>query len=225
MSNSFKNSSMTTELCKEKMEKEEFLKTINEIIKCLKIECFRPALALALTLPDICAKVHYKKNNSTKTDYVNWCNEFFKEEAPSIYTIYGNYEPLKGEVCYELRCSFLHAGNIDVSRYTDKKTGYSYELCFYVPKDKESEYRINTQYESSRTKKKYLYIDIRALCEALCISAKSYYENCQNKSLFNKHIINIRDSAKINREQRRQNKRKYKKVTEKIIKNSLLNTK
>lgn len=52
------------------------LEKIDHITIALNAGAYQAALALALTLPDICAKVEYKKSTTTNVDYIAWVNKF-----------------------------------------------------------------------------------------------------------------------------------------------------
>ena len=70
------------------------------------------ALAMAFTLPDICAKLKYPVIKRGER-YANWFNEYV---APA-YTFVGKDGPMfTGEDCYALRCAFLHEGKATPGR-------------------------------------------------------------------------------------------------------------
>lgn len=83
---------------------------VHEIKESVDNKCFISALALALTLPDICGRAEYPSERSSRKRYVNWyktyVEPFVKPSDP-----YGSDMPyLSGEVVYQLRCSLLHLG-------------------------------------------------------------------------------------------------------------------
>ena len=99
------------------------------IRKAIECECYLPALALALTLPDICGQIEYpdfkcKDNNGKefrqgRRQYVTWYNNFVKplhyiadDKAPKFQ--------FNGEFCYALRCSLLHEGNFELKDRTNE---------------------------------------------------------------------------------------------------------
>lgn len=91
------------------------------------------ALALCLTLPDICAKLektsHKGKNKETdKQKYESFYNEFILEKYQgrigpdrTLHTF------LSGIDCYKLRCAFLHQGEDDTKGDVVKK------VVFIIP--------------------------------------------------------------------------------------------
>lgn len=84
-----------------------------EIRSALQAELYDSALALALTLPDICAKVEYGK--TSRDNYIKWFDELVAEKFMYSATILPdnvitNYQMINGADCYGLRCAFLHSG-------------------------------------------------------------------------------------------------------------------
>lgn len=83
---------------------------VKDIRNAIDTNCLRSALALALalTIPDICGKIKYPKDG-VGMRYSRWFNEY-------IYPYYCAYEghfvddctEFNGIVCYALRCSYLH---------------------------------------------------------------------------------------------------------------------
>lgn len=85
------------------------LNKIEDIKKALGAQAYLSALALTLTLPDICGKAKYPNEKSTKVRYVNWYDEYV-----TPYTTPEGIEDipkLDGKRCYALRCAFLHEGS------------------------------------------------------------------------------------------------------------------
>jgi hypothetical protein len=73
------------------------------------------ALSLALTLPDICARLERPEVKSSRLRYTDWCDRYISPR----YTmqIGGSAEPhvfLSGSDCYALRCAVLHEGSDDI---------------------------------------------------------------------------------------------------------------
>ena len=92
---------------------------IKEIDISIKNECYLSALALALTLPDICGKVEYPELKTTDR-YKKWSQlHLCQYEAP----LKGNEEEndiempyLNEDILYSLRCSILYEGTIKVDK-------------------------------------------------------------------------------------------------------------
>ena len=79
------------------------------------------ALALALTLPDICGKIDYPNlHKQTRLRYSKWFDMYVGEEYKM--TIEGKtITLLTGNDCYALRCSYLHEGSNKVRKTESKK--------------------------------------------------------------------------------------------------------
>ena len=95
------------------------LKLINEIRTSVKAGLFRCALGMALTLPDICGQVEYPKEKSVGKRYEDWCNKYLMNQG--YITVGGESDNplsviLTGNICYKLRCAYLHSGNIELNQ-------------------------------------------------------------------------------------------------------------
>ena len=98
------------------------IKIVDEVKKSIDNECFMAALALVLTIPDICGKAEYPDAGISER-YIKWYNMYVgKYEKPS--DPYGEDMPYSsGEIIYNLRNSFLHQGtpNIDVTKVKEER--------------------------------------------------------------------------------------------------------
>lgn len=85
------------------------LNLIKDIEKALEAKAYLSALALALTIPDICGKMAYPNLNGSEP-YKKWFDEYLSE----MYTVSNKSSNLfDSTTCYKLRCAFLHAGNTE----------------------------------------------------------------------------------------------------------------
>lgn len=94
---------------------------IKRVLKDIKIaynnKAYFSALALTLTIPDICGKIQYKNNSNLKDreKYIKWFDEWIKEyfEIPKPKNeMFEDFDVLAksdGEVCCALRCAYLHS--------------------------------------------------------------------------------------------------------------------
>lgn len=177
----------------------QMINKIDDIKKALENGCFYSSLALALTLPDICAKVEFSnsKNNGSKL-YIEWFDKY-------VYSVYYKYDgeysevyegtEFNGDACYQLRCSFLHSGNLNI---TNEKKGVKinkFELSIYGAE------RFGIL-DNGSNKTYQVRLDVKDLSRNLCDAAQRYYEQHENKELFYDYsisIINIREeSIRIN---------------------------
>lgn len=160
---------------------------IKDIQTALNAGAYLSALALALTLPDICSQVEDQVTKETGKRYIKWINNHFD----STDFQFPNFEKNEfgGEMCYALRCKVLHEGNTNVEE-NQKVFVDSFQLTF--PGDKEYfhgfKYTIDfSQNPSPEIAKTYIGIDY--LCEILCKRADEFYNNWGNKTDFDKHRI------------------------------------
>ena len=170
-------------------------KIIDEIHKSIENECFIAALALTLTLPDICGKAEFPEEGDTKR-YIDWYNEHIgDDEKPS--DPYGSDMPyLSGEIIYNLRNALLHQGSPSIDAYKIKT-----ERCkvdkFEIVIDPES--LSNTSMVAYGTGLKIvgreLSVNLYHLCNIICRAATDYYNRNKEKFNFFKYdIVDKRDA-------------------------------
>ncbi|WP_423190187.1 hypothetical protein ACO1PF_04750 [Alkalibacterium sp. f15] len=190
------------------------LKKIEEIRRSLEHKLYLTALSLALTIPDICGQIEYpeyvnKKGNRLvgmqyKLWFDEWVNHYYAD--PTGWT--EDYSKAKnpyftGQMCYDLRCSYLHSGNVDIQKFgekEDKENLYSYhfELCTNGCNSIGTRWE-TPQRKSGKIKKlRSVRIEVGELCEYLCISAEKYYEYKGKKAFFDNQvkIVDIQEELK-----------------------------
>jgi len=88
---------------------------IKDIKGSLNNNLYFSALALALTLPDICGQMMYPDLYS-KARYKKWYDEYIGqyEESPHDKDSEVKMPYLSGEACYALRCAILHEGRNNI---------------------------------------------------------------------------------------------------------------
>lgn len=164
---------------------------ISDIEKALDADCYFAALALALTLPDICGKAEYPTAKTTER-YINWYNEYVGAYEEKTYEAETPY--LSGEVVYNLRNTFLHEGSPNIVKEKIKKTENIIDNFFLKlePKNTFHIYGDRSTIFSSDCKgviMRTYEISVRRLCLILASSAKEYYKNNEKKfNFFNYHI-------------------------------------
>ncbi|WP_100065884.1 hypothetical protein [Miniphocaeibacter massiliensis] len=186
------------------------IEKLEAITHSLKQKCYIPALALALTIPDICGNIEYpnlitsKGYRKVKKQYTKW----FDEYVSLYYTDYTEFDKDKkipknpyftGRMCYDLRCSFLHSGTskIDAQNFknlNDKKSIYEYKFKLCVNgADSYGTSFFNHDLVNGKQKKEYhITINVEDLCYYIVNSAKIYY-NKTDKNKFIDYNINIVD--------------------------------
>lgn len=161
-----------------------YLIRIKEIRAALNAELYNCALAVSLTLPDICGKVRFPKEKSSAKRYKDW----FSLYAEQLFTVSATQLPeggtvadswLTGEECWALRCAVLHAGDYktehieldDVKIHVHKRDGHNYS---HIMRDN-----------------LFADWDCVLLCENLCIAAERYYNSIEDKSVFDVDEVRI----------------------------------
>lgn len=152
---------------------------VNDIENALKNKSYFSALAMSLALPDICGAAEYPNETSTAKRYIEWYNkylgEYMSDDSGNPY--------LSGEIVYNLRNTFLHAGspNIDSNKIKDEANqldrfmlilGDGTEMCTTL--------FIDTPIVKLRT----MIVDVTYLCKTICDRSLWYYKNNTNKFHF-----------------------------------------
>ena len=164
---------------------------VSEIKTCLENDCYIAALALALTLPDVCGKAEYPNEGNTKR-YIKWYNEYVgKYEKPS--DPYGSDMPYSsGEVIYNLRNSLLHQGtpNIETEKIKEERCKVDKFILTIA-----SVYDTGTSFVSYSKgfviKERKLEVNIVYLCHSIVKAAKEYY--AKNSSKFDFYNYELKD--------------------------------
>lgn len=91
------------------------LDLINDIENALEHNCLRTALGMALTLPDICGQVEYPKIKAVGERYIKWCDNYLKNQGFITTGDLGD-KVILGNMCYKLRCAYLHSGNLELNQ-------------------------------------------------------------------------------------------------------------
>lgn len=169
------------------------VRIISEIESSLKNENFLSALALALTLPDICGKAEYPTaRNGIR--YKKWYDEYVGkyERPPDIYSkddpsqvVNDDMPYMSGEIVYSLRNCFLHQGTPSIDKDSIQEprcqvTHFTLTIASATNGGSSSVSHNCFMSEDRRT----LEINIVNLCCKLCLVAKSYYNDNKEKFSF-----------------------------------------
>lgn len=189
-----------------------------EIERDLESEAYLSALALTLTIPDICTTSIYGKHS--KKQYVDWYNQYIGQyENPQnlidkLYLI-NDIESkidetipyLDGEVVYKLRCYMFHEGlsktkedlvtNFVINTHQgDEKEIDTSRTCgaiHFKLKDNNSNNENMCEYWSS--KETTYEISIFRFCKIMCVVAKSFCK--ENKDKIKKEYLYVKEKGKI----------------------------
>lgn len=176
---------------------------IDELIKEIEISldsgCVISALTTALILPDLCAKAMYSKlsgrNHTNKERYVKWYEENIGQYERNLFGD-NNNAYLSGELVYSLRCSLLHEGNPNIDNDT---YGIDYfELIYQKVQGSSmisysSEARLIKDADGNNKEvNKKISVNVRDLCQMICLLAKNCYEENKDKfNFFNYNLVDV----------------------------------
>ncbi len=180
-----------------------FLSRIREIEWNIEDGRWQSALALALTLPDICGGIEYPELVKTYRDgrimrdrsgeptrdvgsqYIRWFDQFAAEyfkRNPEDGEPY-----LSGERCWQLRCEYLHQNKGFANEEGQTETHFHLgincgtSVCMSEPGGTERQ-------------NEHIRLDIQQICSRMCLAARAYYENNYEKkdfSLYNTPVLDF----------------------------------
>ena len=181
---------------------------IKDINLALNNNCYLSALALSLTLPDICGKIeypHFKDNRGNRKVgkqyaewFDNWVNQYFADNTGWTKDYTKAKDPyFTGEMCYSLRCAFLHDGNSNIKEWGDKEDAdfyfsYEFELAVGGADYFGLSWVNQANNDSKIMKTKIVRVNIDKLCKSICLAAENYYRE-KDPILFNSHKISYID--------------------------------
>lgn len=167
----------------------EQIKSIND---ALETENHLAALALALTLPDICGQIEYPKlgvGQRYKHWFHNWVEHFYADpqgwtNEETINSSGKAINPsLTAEMCYALRNAFLHSGNSDLG---SKAKDFDFKLSLLG-----ADYRGEMRGRNRKVLNRSIWIDVSRLCKNLSKAAEDYYEHKGKDAFKDKKITLI----------------------------------
>lgn len=179
-----------------------FMDRIQEIEWNIRDERWQSALALALTLPDICGGIAYpqmvKRYRDGKimedrkglpardvgSQYILWFDtyaaKYFKRN-PSDAQPY-----LSGERCWQLRCEYLHQNKGFYNEETDEELHFHLGIhCGTSVCSLE-----NQEFSPGGI---HIRLDIQQICDRMCQAVKAYYKNNYTKKNFSLYHTPVLD--------------------------------
>ena len=160
---------------------------VNDIRNALSSKCYYSALALALTIPDVCGVAAYPGKNVSER-YIKWYDKY----ASTYYNRNDQGNPyLSGEMVYNLRNTYLHQGNINVmSGKIKEESNQVDKFIFSIDEDiPEMTMSLEVGPEEKRVAFRMIIVDIVLLCDILCKSALDYYEHNSSRFQFDYNIL------------------------------------
>ena len=167
-------------------------KIVTEITGLLKDGYPYSALGIALTLPDICGNIAYP-GTKVGVHYKKWYNEYvlpisdIRSEDCQI--------SINGEVCYKLRCAYLHCGNFNLGNGDSVKNIGKFSIHY----NRDPDLRF-IQIAQFADEKYQMDIDLGVLCWQLCAAATEFYKCHQNEC--SDATIEIKDTTPTEEEQK-----------------------
>lgn len=161
------------------------------IKQSLKNKCYFSALALALTLPDMCGMAEFPNETSVAKRYIEWYDNFIGHYMKNDDEIEKNNPWLSGEVIYNLRNTFLHQGSPNVIGSKVKETSNQLDDFMLLLGDgtviQQAAFSLDLGYGEVTYRK--ILVDVTYLCDLLCDAALWYYRNNENKFEFKFSVI------------------------------------
>lgn len=174
---------------------------VDEIDSCINNECFIAALALALTIPDICGKAEYPYANVTER-YIRWYNNFLGQYEKPVHPHAQDIPYLSGEVIYNLRNTLLHQGNPNINKAKIKEERCKVDqfvLTISSSHDGGSSgidsYGLDPDGKNPELVVRRMTVNVVNLCDKLTKVARSYYKENQGK--FDFFDYELKDIRKI----------------------------
>lgn len=146
---------------------------IKNVRRSLEYECYLSALALVLTIPDICGKAEFSNMEKVGDRYREWVDKWITSH--NIQEQFKDIPYIDGKLIYKLRCAFLHSGRDDI-----ENEQFDYNLDNFILKI-ESKKEFDNYVSSAgiitdNDEKTYSYIrvDIRDLCRDITSAAEVF---------------------------------------------------
>ena len=166
---------------------------ISEIKSNLESGNYLSALALTLTLPDICGKIKFPNEKEVGVRYSKWYDEYIYEYEKSPIDI-GKMNTLvpDGKIIYKLRCCLFHDGSLDIENIARRKNKIddSTKFKFILTNNQTSISKLSEGSDESKVFEILIRIGVEDLCFKICAVAENFYnDHYPNKDIFNNVII------------------------------------
>ena len=165
---------------------------VEDIRKALENNLLCVALATSLALPDICGKAEYPNERSSRKRYIDWYDKEIGISEKNPFNTNGEEMPyLSGEIVYNLRCSFLHAGNPDIDNPGLRNSPPIDSFTIVLQKRNDWDFYPDSSSISDiggQHRRSY-QMSIRRFCMVLCDVAESYYRDNKSKFIFTYKVV------------------------------------
>jgi len=132
-----------------------------QIKKALCVDLYILALSSALMIPDIAGTIDSDNGNASAEKYRKWYDTWVGSACKFT----------DGEICYQMRCSYLHQGTFDL-----KKGNYK-RVIFIHPSVKNVHMHCNVMNDA-------LNLDIGRFCPDIMAGAENWLLKVENTPLF-----------------------------------------
>lgn len=154
---------------------------IAAVEKSLEDQNWYAALALALTLPDICAKLESPQGGSAKR-YSAWANKYFAPKYTSeIGAAREEHVFLSGNDLYALRCAVLHEGSDST---IEQRARESLEKFFLVEPPQDGLLHCNQLGVM-------LQLQVDILCRDICLSVREWIDELGHDDKIHARIASL----------------------------------
>ena len=161
---------------------------LQEIKSILDHGLFRPALILALTIPDICGRIDYPNipDDKNGTRYQKWFDEnITKYNIGEVGKNNERFDCFNGYMCYLLRCRMLHGDPTNIEDVPNRpqsslrKAGYDQVFFTFTNKEYSEFFKVLGKKKSALFCKSIPQLVMQIIC-----CAEGCYEAEANKSKF-----------------------------------------
>lgn len=156
--------------------------------QAVKNENWHAALALALTMPDICARIQYPElKNRSEQRYVQWFDKYLAANY------IGGLLPtpfMQGGDLYALRCAYLHQGEMALDGHKAKKLIERFRLTVPGPGVFHRN-RTGTMDEHGNISDMTLQLSVDMFCDEICTAVESWLKDVNSDPRIQSGIANL----------------------------------
>lgn len=149
---------------------------LDSLRKAVADQNWYPAIAFALTLPDICGGA---EGGTGRPRYVSWCDRYL---VPIYTRPVGHLREMvvfmTGDDCYALRCAYLHAGDFSV----DDKRAILARFLFIVSQD---------GYAHMNRANDTLQLDVATFCMEMCDAVEHWLEDVAGDAAVQRRLAEL----------------------------------
>lgn len=171
------------------------LDRIHEIERAMECSLWQSALAMALTIPDICGQIEFydkvrvdKKGvvildsngepirlvgEQYKAWFTKYVEQFYADSSGFNEDWTAKQPYFTAVMCWQLRNAFLHSGSDNIDTYNTNQT-YNFQL------------QVNASDSISKVndEKIDVTVDVGNLCHNICNAGKKFYDNWEKREDF-----------------------------------------